>query len=62
MRSLSEKTGGYIIMNEEFNSSVFKETYQKIFAKDPNDELKMCTAAKIEMFVSKELKISGALG
>lgn len=49
-------------MNEEFNSSVFKETYQKIFAKDPNDELKMCTAAKIEMFVSKELKISGALG
>lgn len=27
MKSISEKTGGYIVMNEEFNTDVFKETY-----------------------------------
>jgi protein transport protein SEC23 len=34
MKSLAEKTGGFIIMNEEFNTEVFKETYKKIFDKD----------------------------
>lgn len=49
-------------MNEEFNSDVFKQTYKKVFATDVNKELNMCTSAKIDVFVSKELKLSGALG
>jgi protein transport protein SEC23 len=31
MKSLAEKTGGYVVMNEEFDSDVFKQTYKKIF-------------------------------
>jgi len=63
MRTVSEKTGGYTVMNEEFNSDVFKATYKKIFDLDPEtNELKMATAAKIDLFVSKEIKINGALG
>ena len=62
MKQCSEKTGGYIVMNEEFNSQVFKETYKKIFSKDSTDCLRIATAAKIDMFISKELKIQGALG
>lgn len=63
MRTLSEKTGGYTVMTEECNSDVFRQTYKKIFDIDTEtNELKMGTAAKIDMFVSKELKINGALG
>lgn len=41
----------------------FKQTYKKIFDLDPETNLlKMGTAAKIDLFVSKELKINGALG
>lgn len=39
MRTLSEKTGGYTVMNEEFNSDVFKQTYKKIFDLDPETNL-----------------------
>lgn len=50
-------------MNEEFKQDVFKQTYKKIFDLDPEtNELKMATAGKIDMLVSKELKINGALG
>ena len=34
MKSLAEKTGGYIVVNEEFNSEPFRETFRKIFDKD----------------------------
>ncbi len=60
---MSEKTGGYIVVNEEFNSNVFKETYRKIFDRDQTtNELKLATAAKIDMFLSKEVKVQGAIG
>lgn len=63
MKSICEKTGGYVVMNEEFNSDVFKQTYKKIFDLDPEtQELKMATAGRIDVMVSKELKINGALG
>ncbi|KRW99808.1 Zinc finger, Sec23/Sec24-type [Pseudocohnilembus persalinus] len=63
MKFLSEKTGGYAVLNEEFNADVFKQTYKKLFDLDPEtNELKFATASKIDMLVSKELKINGALG
>lgn len=57
MKSCSEKTGGYVVMNEEFNSPVFKETYKKIFTKDANECLRIASAAKLDLFLSKELKV-----
>lgn len=62
MKIIAEKTGGYVIMNELFNSDVFKETYKKMFDKEENGNLKLATAGKIDLWVSKELKIHGALG
>lgn len=41
---------------------VFEQTYRKVFATDENKELNMCTSAKIDAFVSKELRLQGALG
>ncbi|EGR32706.1 protein transport protein, putative [Ichthyophthirius multifiliis] len=62
MKSISEKTGGYTIVNEEFNSEPFRETFRKIFEKNQQEELRFASAAKIEMFVCKELKIQGGIG
>lgn len=63
MKPIAEKTGGYIVVNEEFNAAVFKETYKKIFDREQSTgELKLATASKIDLFVSKELKIEGCIG
>jgi len=47
MSALSLSTGGYIVINEEFDSPVFKDTYKKIFARDENELIKLATGAKI---------------
>ncbi|KAL4494573.1 hypothetical protein ABPG72_004475 [Tetrahymena utriculariae] len=62
MKYMAEKTGGYIVFNEEFNSDPFRDTFRKIFEKDQNDELRFASAARIDMFVCKEVKIQGAFG
>lgn len=62
MKYLAEKTGGIIVMQESFSSDVFKDTYKKLFDRDPNGYLKMGYAAKLDMHVSRDLKIQGAIG
>jgi len=62
MRYISEKTGGYIVVNEMFLSEVFKDSYKKIFEKDQNGDLKIGSAAKIDIFLSKDLRVNGAIG
>lgn len=62
MKSLAEKTGGYIVVNEEFNSDPFRDTFRKIFEKDQNDELRFASASKLDIFLCKELKVQGAFG
>jgi protein transport protein SEC23 len=34
MKTLSEKTGGYVVVQEEFDSDMFRESYKKIFEVD----------------------------
>lgn len=62
MKSLSEKTGGYVIVNESFTGEVFKSTYKKVFEKDANSDLKLASAAKMDVFLSRDLQVSGAIG
>mmetsp|Transcript_56435 Transcript_56435/g.85339 ORF Transcript_56435/g.85339 Transcript_56435/m.85339 type:complete len:109 (-) Transcript_56435:327-653(-) len=62
MRSLIEKTGGYIVMDESFDSDKFKDSFKKMFEKDAQGDLKMGFAAKIDVLVSKDLKVCGAIG
>jgi len=62
MKYLAEKTGGIVVMQESFDSDVFKETYKKLFDRDVNGYLKTGNAAKIEIVLSKELKVQGAVG
>ena len=49
-------------MADSFNSALFKQTFQRVFSKDDNDQLKMAFNATIEVKCSRELKVSGAIG
>lgn len=59
-------------MGDSFNSSLFKQTFQRVFAKTESvapegqqqgqDHFKMAFNANIEVKCSRELKISGAIG
>ena len=61
MKSLCNMTGGNMVMGDSFNSALFKQTYQRVFAKDPKGEFKMGFNATVEVKCSRELKISGSI-
>lgn len=52
MRFLSNMTGGYMIMGDSFNTSLFKQTFQKVFVKDQKADFKMGFGASLEVKVS----------
>lgn len=62
MKQLCNSTGGHMVMGDSFNSSLFKQTFQRVFARDSNNDLKMAFNATIEVKCSRELKIEGGIG
>ncbi|GAB1599854.1 protein transport protein Sec23A-like isoform X1 [Argonauta hians] len=55
-------TGGHMVMGDSFNTSLFKQTFQRVFSKDLKGEFKMGFGATLEVKTSRELKVSGAIG
>ena len=49
-------------MGDSFNTSLFKQTFQKVFAKDNKNEYRMNFGATTEVKTSRELKVCGAIG
>ena len=45
-------------MGDSFDSSLFKQTFQRVFSKDANDHFKMAFNATMEVKCSRELKVS----
>ncbi|XP_067315053.1 protein transport protein Sec23B [Pseudorasbora parva] len=62
MKCLSNLTGGHIVMGDSFNTSLFKQTFQRVFSKDYNGEFRMAFGGTLEVKTSRELKVSGAIG
>ncbi|XP_013414578.1 protein transport protein Sec23A isoform X2 [Lingula anatina] len=62
MKYVSNYTGGHMVMGDSFNTSLFKQTFQRVFAKDQKGEFKMGFGASMEVKTSRELKISGCVG
>lgn len=62
MKQCCNSTGGHMVMGDSFNSSLFKQTYQRVFAVDSHGELKMAFNATLEVKCSRELKIEGGIG
>lgn len=62
MRSLSEKTGGYLVLTDTYKSDVFTYSLRKIFSRDDTGALQMGFNATIQVFLSNDVKVSGAIG
>ncbi|XP_068683716.1 protein transport protein Sec23A-like [Montipora capricornis] len=62
IKSFPNVTGGCMVMGDSFNTALFKQTFQRVFAKDMRGEFKMAFGATLEVKTSRELKLSGAIG
>ncbi|XDV42843.1 hypothetical protein PO909_011437 [Leuciscus waleckii] len=62
MKCCTNYTGGYMVMADSFNTSLFKQTFQRVFTKDVQGAFKMALAGTLEIKTSREIKISGAIG
>ena len=62
MENLPCKTNGIIILNEEFKQDHFASSIKKYFKPSESGLSVMYSGATIELFVSKEIKISGCIG
>ncbi|RXG53560.1 Protein transport protein Sec23A [Armadillidium vulgare] len=62
MKYLPNNTGGNMVLGDAFNSSLFKQTFQRVFTQDDKGNLEMAFNATMEVKTSRELKIAGALG
>ena len=51
-----------MVMGDSFNSSLFKQTFQRVFTRDQKGDLKMAFNGTLEIKCSRELKVSGAIG
>ncbi|KAL7268370.1 GTPase-activating protein S23 [Rhizina undulata] len=62
MKSLANSTGGLMILTDSFTSSMFRQSFAKIFDQDANDNLLMGFNASMEVLTTKELKVTGLIG
>lgn len=62
MKYLANCTGGLMVMGDSFNTSLFKQSFQRVFAKDSRNEFKMSFGATVEIKTSRELKVQGCIG
>lgn len=62
MKVCCDKTGGYMVMTDSFSMSVFKDSLKSVFSLDANGHLMHGYSAKMEVFCTKELRVSGVLG
>uniref|UniRef100_A0A673CAW5 Protein transport protein SEC23 n=1 Tax=Sphaeramia orbicularis TaxID=375764 RepID=A0A673CAW5_9TELE len=56
MKCLSNLTGGHIVMGDSFNTSLFKQTFQRVFSKDFNGDFRMAFGGVLEV---KEMGTGG---
>uniref|UniRef100_A0A7N0UCD6 Protein transport protein SEC23 n=1 Tax=Kalanchoe fedtschenkoi TaxID=63787 RepID=A0A7N0UCD6_KALFE len=62
LRSAVERSGGFMMFGESFDSDQFRKSLRHIFTHDEDGALKMCFDATIELVTTSDLKICGALG
>ncbi|KAI3695697.1 hypothetical protein L1987_78696 [Smallanthus sonchifolius] len=62
MRAPVEKSGGFIMMAESFESDQFRKCLRHIFSRDQEGFLNMSFDVTIEIITTKDVKIRGAIG
>ncbi|PSN63985.1 protein transport protein SEC23 [Corynespora cassiicola Philippines] len=62
MKGLPNSTGGHMILTDSFTSSMYKQSFARVFNKDADDNLLMGFNAQLEVITSRELKVTGLIG
>jgi len=62
MKQCCNSTGGHMVMGDSFNSSLFKQTFQKVLSRDQKGDFKMAFNGVLEVKTSREIKVMGAIG
>ena len=62
MKSLPNSTNGVIVLSDSFTTSIFKQSYLRVFNKDAEGHLEMGFNATFDVQTTKELKVSGLIG
>jgi protein transport protein SEC23 len=62
MQSLSNKTGGCLLLTDAFTTSIFKQSFLRLFGKDEEGYLSMAFNGKLDVKTSPDLKVSGLIG
>ncbi|KAF2280581.1 transport protein-like protein sec23 [Westerdykella ornata] len=62
MKGLANSTGGHMILTDSFTSSMYKQSFARVFNKDDDDNLLMGFNASLEVLTTKELKVTGLIG
>ena len=62
MKYITEKTGGIMVSTDSFSTEVFKESFKRLFEINDDGNLNLCFKGMSEIFVTKPLKVKGALG
>ncbi|KAI3707701.1 hypothetical protein L6452_26330 [Arctium lappa] len=62
MRAAVERSGGFMMLAESFESDQFRKCLRHIFSRDEEGFLNMCFDATIEIITTKDVKICGAIG
>jgi len=69
MKSCVELTGGVVVLADSFGQSVFKESFRRVFSRHSDTaheadrgHLVMGLAGTLELVLSPEIKIKGAIG
>ncbi|BES99806.1 transport protein [Nesidiocoris tenuis] len=62
MKQCCNSTGGHMVMGDTFNSTLFKQTFQRVLSRDQKGDFKMAFNGVLEVKTSRELKVMGAIG
>ena len=62
MRALPNSTNGVVVIADSFATSIFKQSYLRVFNKDAEGHLEMGFNATFDVQTTKELKVSGMIG
>eukprot|EP00300_Choanocystis_sp_HF-7_P005663 c141_g1_i2.p1 GENE.c141_g1_i2~~c141_g1_i2.p1 ORF type:complete len:428 (-),score=103.05 c141_g1_i2:105-1361(-) len=56
------RTGGLIVLADSFETSMFRESFKRVFIQDEAGDLLMGFSGVLEVQTSRELKVCGAIG
>lgn len=62
MKICVEKTGGNVVLAESFSHTVFKTSFQKLFAPDSEGGLGIAYNGQFEVITSRDVKTAGVIG